>query len=202
MLGSHLEFGYGVNPLISGHLVSASFELMLSQQQAKQTQAFLTLESGMEVLNLQCESGIHFQLSSRQYYEAVGPSYFEHAKQMAEEADLDVKFIQGDRRYLRCRDKYDRVFLTLSCFEMHNNAVNLMIIKEIATSIKVGGRLLLVVSDHSSANIQCTCTAQVLELKEVWHSNKELSKLFEACGLVPKEWYIGIEHPTLVAGFE
>ncbi|KZN68770.1 class I SAM-dependent methyltransferase [Pseudoalteromonas luteoviolacea] len=200
MLGSDLE--YGVDPLISGHLASVSFELMLSQQQAKQTLAFLSLESGMEVLNLQYESGIHLPLSSKQACEAPESSYFERAKQVAEQACLDVNFIQGDRRYLRCKDKYDRVFCTLTGFDMHDRSVNLIIIEEIANSLKVGGRLLLVVSDPDSTNTQPTHSKQVCELKEVSHDDKELSNLFETYGLVTKECYIGTESPALEAGCE
>ncbi|MDK2596552.1 SAM-dependent methyltransferase [Pseudoalteromonas obscura] len=152
------DYERAFNPLITGHLESASFDLMLNQQQAKQIQSFLALEKGMKILDIPCGTGRHAKLLAEQGFEIDALDYnalfIERAQQFAKEAGLSVNFMQGDMRDLRFKEKYDRIFNVFSSFGYFDDKTNLQVMQEMSSALKPGGRLLLNVLNGESAAVK------------------------------------------------
>ncbi|OCQ22569.1 hypothetical protein A7985_00965 [Pseudoalteromonas luteoviolacea] len=180
---SEFLFNYerAFNPLITGHLESASFDLMLNQQQAKQIHRFLALEKGMNILDIPCGTGRHAKLLAEQGFEIdaldYNAAFIEQAHQYAKDAGLSVNFMQGDMRELRFKEKYDRIFNVFSSFGYFDDKTNLKVMQEMSSALKPGGRLLLNVLNGESAAVKACENGIVRQFKDLNSHYDPVSKI-------------------------
>ncbi|RWM24712.1 class I SAM-dependent methyltransferase [Mesorhizobium sp.] len=109
----------------------------------------LALRQGSSVLELGCGYGrITNRLAEKGARVAgldISPILLKKAEADAAERRVDVEYILGDMRSLPTRDPFDAAFLWYTTFGYFDDADNERVLREAASSLRQGGRLLI---DH------------------------------------------------------
>ncbi|WP_192178625.1 class I SAM-dependent methyltransferase [Mesorhizobium amorphae] len=121
----------------------------ISDRQAGAIWELLSLGQGSSVLELGCGYGrITNRLAEKGARVAgldISPILLKKAEADAAERGVDVEYILGDMRSLPWRDRFDAVFLWYTTFGYFDDADNERVLREAASSLRKGGRLLI---DH------------------------------------------------------
>ncbi|MER9568959.1 class I SAM-dependent methyltransferase [Mesorhizobium opportunistum] len=133
----YFHFGDAVNPPAT------------SDRQTEVIWELLSLGQGSSVLELGCGYGrIANRLAKKGAQVAgldISPILLKEAEADAAERGVNVEYVLGDMRSLPWRDRFDAAFLWYTTFGYFDDADNERVLREAASSIKKGGRLLI---DH------------------------------------------------------
>lgn len=120
-----------------------------SDRQADAIWKLLCLVQGSPVLELGCGYGRITNRMAEKGARVTGldtsPILLKKAKSDAAESGMDVEYVLGDMRSLPWRDRFDAAFLWHSTFGYFSDADNERVLRESASSLRKGGRLLI---DH------------------------------------------------------
>ncbi|PTE06404.1 class I SAM-dependent methyltransferase [Mesorhizobium helmanticense] len=120
-----------------------------SDRQAGIIWELLSLRQGSPVLELGCGYGrIANRLAERGARVAgldISPMLLKKAEADAAERGVNVEYVLGDMRSLPWRDRFDAAFLWYTTFGYFDDADNERVLREAASSLRKGGRLLI---DH------------------------------------------------------
>ncbi|MFK0692104.1 class I SAM-dependent methyltransferase [Mesorhizobium sp. IMUNJ 23033] len=109
----------------------------------------LSLTQGSSVLELGCGYGrITNRLAEKGAQVAgldISPILLKKAEADASERGVNVEYVLGDMRSLPWRDRFDAAFLWYTTFGYFDDADNERVLREAASSLRKGGRLLI---DH------------------------------------------------------
>ncbi|MER8656206.1 methyltransferase domain-containing protein [Mesorhizobium sp. M0847] len=119
----------------------------LSDQQATVIWDLLSLKGGSSVLELGCGYGrISNRLAEKGARVAgldISPALLKKAEADAAERGLNVEYVLGDMRSLPWRDQFEAAFLWYTTFGYFDDADNERVLREAASSLRKGGRLLI-----------------------------------------------------------
>lgn len=122
-----------------------------SDRQAKVVWDLLSLGQRSSVLELGCGYGrITNRLAEKGARVAgldISPILLKKAKADAAERGVNVEYVLGDMRSLPWRDRFDAAFLWYTTFGYFDDADNEKVLREAASSLRKGGRLLI---DHAN----------------------------------------------------
>ncbi|WP_202351576.1 class I SAM-dependent methyltransferase [Mesorhizobium sp. 113-1-2] len=111
----------------------------------------LSLWRGGSVLELGCGYGrITNRLAEKGVQVAgldISPILLKKAEADAAERGVNVEYVLGDMRSLPWRDRFDAAFLCFTTFGYFDDADNERVLREAASSLRKGGRLLI---DHAN----------------------------------------------------
>ncbi|WP_353642606.1 methyltransferase domain-containing protein [Mesorhizobium sp. WSM2239] len=135
----YLYFGSVINPpAICDRQANAIWEL-------------LSLKQGRSVLELGCGYGRIANRLAEKGARVTGldisPILLKKAEADAAERGVNVQYVLGDMRSLPWKDQFDAVFLWNTTFGYFDDADNETVLRESASSLRTGGRLLI---DHSN----------------------------------------------------
>lgn len=120
-----------------------------SDRQAGVIWELLSLGQGSSVLELGCGYGrITNRLAKKGAQVAgldISPTLLKEAEADAAERGANVEYVLGDMRSLPWRDRFDAAFLWYTTFGYFDDADNERVLREVASSLRKGGRLLI---DH------------------------------------------------------
>ncbi|MDX8437283.1 class I SAM-dependent methyltransferase [Mesorhizobium abyssinicae] len=120
-----------------------------SDRQADAIWKLLSLVQGSPVLELGCGYGrITNRLAEKGALVTgldISPILLNKAKAVAAESGMDVEYVLGDMRSLPWRHRFDAAFLWHLTFGYFSDADNERVLRESASSLRKGGRLLI---DH------------------------------------------------------
>lgn len=120
-----------------------------SDRQADAIWKLLSLVQGSPVLELGCGYGRITNRLAKKGARLTGldisPILLKKAKADAAESGVDVEYVLGDMRSLPWRDRFDAAFLWYLTFGYFGDADNERVLREAASSLRKGGRLLI---DH------------------------------------------------------
>ena len=101
-----------------------------------------------KILDLACGPGRHSIELAKRGYKVIGFDYsglfLDKARDFAKGVGVDIKFVQGDMRKLPFQDEFDvviNIFTSFGYFQKEED--HLKVLKEIAKSLKLGGKFLL-----------------------------------------------------------
>ncbi|PBB51824.1 MULTISPECIES: class I SAM-dependent methyltransferase [Mesorhizobium] len=118
-----------------------------SDRQAGVIWNLLSLAEGASVLELGCGYGrITNRLAEKGARIAgldISPILLKKAEADAAERGVNVEYVLGDMRSLPWRDRFDAVFLWYTTFGYFDDADNERVLREAASSLRKGGRLLI-----------------------------------------------------------
>lgn len=107
----------------------------------------LALPAGSRLLDIGCGLGRHSIGLARRGYRTTGldwsEPFLEVARQKANEAGVEVAFIQGDMRTMAFRNEFDGAFLWENTFGIFDDAGNIAVLRCVAQGLKAGGRFLV-----------------------------------------------------------
>ncbi|MER8977171.1 methyltransferase domain-containing protein [Mesorhizobium sp. M0800] len=119
----------------------------VSDRQAGAIWELLSLKQGSPVLELGCGYGrITNRLAEKGAQVSgldISPILLKKAEADADKRGLNVEYVLGDMRSLPWRDRFDAVFLWYTTFGYFEDADNEKVIREAASSLRNGGRLLI-----------------------------------------------------------
>ncbi|MES0039812.1 class I SAM-dependent methyltransferase [Mesorhizobium sp. M0046] len=122
-----------------------------SDRQAEILWDLLSLKQGDSVLELGCGYGrITNRLAEKGARVAgldISPILLKKAEADAAERGVNVEYVLGDMRSLPWRDRFDAAFLCFTTFGYFDDADNERVLREAASSLRKGGRLLI---DHAN----------------------------------------------------
>lgn len=99
------------------------------------------------ILDLACGHGRHSIELARRKLNITGLDYsepfLEKARADAKEAGVDVEFIRGDMKNLPFSESFDVVLMLFTAFGYFDDGTNQKVLKEVAKSLKPGGRFLI-----------------------------------------------------------
>ncbi|MER9307368.1 class I SAM-dependent methyltransferase [Mesorhizobium sp. M0496] len=111
----------------------------------------LALRQGSSVLELGCGYGrITNRLAEKGAWVTgldISPILLKKAETDAAERGVNVEYVLGDMRSLPWRDRFDAAFLWYTTFGYFDDADNERVLREAASSLRKGGRLLI---DHAN----------------------------------------------------
>jgi len=114
----------------------------------------LELGQEMSILDLACGFGRHANQLARRGYQVTGidimPGFLEMARQEADELRLTVEYLIGDMRQIDYDSKFDRVLLLFTAFGYFTDEENLRVLRNIALSLKRGGRLIFDIQNRDT----------------------------------------------------
>ncbi|BAB52552.1 class I SAM-dependent methyltransferase [Mesorhizobium japonicum] len=120
-----------------------------SDRQAGVIWNLLSLGQGSSVLELGCGYGRITNRLAKKGAHVVGldisPILLKEAETDAAERGVKVEYVLGDMRSLPWRDRFDAAFLWYTTFGYFDDADNERVLREAASSLRKGGRLLI---DH------------------------------------------------------
>ncbi|BCH27005.1 class I SAM-dependent methyltransferase [Mesorhizobium sp. L-8-3] len=118
-----------------------------SDRQAGAIWNLLSLAQGSSVLELGCGYGrITNRLAEKGARVSgldISPTLLKKAEADAAERGVNVEYVLGDMRSLPWRDRFDAVFLWYTTFGYFDDADNGRVLREAASSLRKGGRLLI-----------------------------------------------------------
>ncbi|MER8474075.1 class I SAM-dependent methyltransferase [Mesorhizobium sp. M1328] len=107
----------------------------------------LSLTQGNSVLELGCGYGRITNRLAEKGAQVVGldisPILLKKAEADAAERGVNVEYVLGDMRSLPWRDRFDAAFLWYTTFGYFDDADNERVLREAASSLRKGGRLLI-----------------------------------------------------------
>ncbi|MER9599509.1 methyltransferase domain-containing protein [Mesorhizobium sp. M0244] len=107
----------------------------------------LSLTQGNSVLELGCGYGrITNRLAEKGAQVAgldISPTLLKKAEADAAERGVNVEYVLGDMRSIPWRDRFDAAFLWYTTFGYFDDADNERVLREAASSLRKGGRLLI-----------------------------------------------------------
>ncbi|RWI99673.1 class I SAM-dependent methyltransferase [Mesorhizobium sp.] len=107
----------------------------------------LSLTTGSAVLELGCGYGRITNRLAEKGAQAAGlditPILLKKAEADAAERGVNVEYVLGDMRSLPWRDRFDAAFLWYTTFGYFDDADNERVLREAASSLRKGGRLLI-----------------------------------------------------------
>ncbi|MER8570360.1 class I SAM-dependent methyltransferase [Mesorhizobium sp. M0924] len=122
-----------------------------SDRQAGVIWDLLYLEQGRSVLELGCGYGRITNRLAEKGARVTGldisPALLQKAKADAARRGVNVEYVLGDMRSLPWRDRFDAAFLCYTTFGYFDDADNERVLREAASSLRKGGRLLI---DHAN----------------------------------------------------
>lgn len=122
-----------------------------SDQQVGVIWDLLSLRQGSSVLELGCGYGRISNRLAEKGARVVGldiaPILLKKAEADAAERGVNVEYVLGDMRALPWRDQFDAAFLWYTTFGYFDDADNEKVLREAASSLRKGGRLLI---DHAN----------------------------------------------------
>ncbi|MER9153494.1 class I SAM-dependent methyltransferase [Mesorhizobium opportunistum] len=132
----------------------------------------LSLGQGGSVLELGCGYGrITNRLAKRGAQVAgldISPILLKEAEADAAERGVNVEYVLGDMRSLPWRDRFDAAFLWYTTFGYFDDADNETVLREAASSLRKGGRLLI---DHHN---RVLLLRHKLPICNVWQRNDDV----------------------------
>ncbi|MER9076527.1 class I SAM-dependent methyltransferase [Mesorhizobium sp. M0904] len=136
----YIHFGDAVNPP------------EISDRQAESIWTLLSLVQGSSVLELGCGYGrITNRLAERGARVTgldISPILLQKAEADATGLGINVEYILGDMRILPWRGRFDAAFLWYTTFGYFDDADNEGVLREAASSLRKGGRLLIHHPNH------------------------------------------------------
>ncbi|MER9223902.1 class I SAM-dependent methyltransferase [Mesorhizobium sp. M0644] len=118
-----------------------------SDRQVEVIWKLLSLTQGISVLELGCGYGrITNRLAEKGARVAgldISPILLKKAEADAAERGVNVEYVLGDMRSLPWRDRFDAAFLWYTTFGYFDDADNERVLREAASSLRKGGRLLI-----------------------------------------------------------
>lgn len=124
----------------------------LSDAEADLIWRLLSLEPGMEVLDLACGHGrIANRLAARGAVVTgldVTPRFLELAREDAAARGVEVEYVQGDMRELPWTDRFDQVVNWFTSFGYFDDAGNRQVLASVAQALKPGGRLAIELNNY------------------------------------------------------
>ncbi|MER8640660.1 class I SAM-dependent methyltransferase [Mesorhizobium sp. M1365] len=118
-----------------------------SDRQAEAIWTLLSLGQGSSVLELGCGYGrITNRLAEKEAQVTgldISPILLQKAEADAAGRGVNVEYVLGDMRSLPWRDRFDAVFLWYTTFGYFDDADNERVLREVACSLRKGGRLLI-----------------------------------------------------------
>ncbi|RWM46999.1 class I SAM-dependent methyltransferase [Mesorhizobium sp.] len=118
-----------------------------SDRQAEAVWKLLSLSQGSPVLELGCGYG---RITNRLAEKGarltgldISPILLKKAEADAVERGVDVEYVLGDMRSLPWRDRFDAAFLWYTTFGYFDDVDNERVLREAASSLRTGGRLLI-----------------------------------------------------------
>lgn len=123
----------------------------LTSERTKTEVDFVVKAAGLkpedEVLDLACGHGRHSIELAKRGFRVVGLDYSEpflsKAKEDAEQAGVDVRFVRGDMKALPFNQDFDVALMLFTAFGYFDNEGNQQTLGEVAKSLKPGGRFLI-----------------------------------------------------------
>lgn len=128
-----------------------AFDKIYSVRRGEEEAAFLIralrIKKGARILDLACGQGRHaIPLSKYGMYVTgvdASESLLHVARQRAQANGADVSFVKGDMCTYRSADQYDVILVLGNSFGYFNDKDNERVLSNIATSLKIGGWLVL-----------------------------------------------------------
>ncbi|MFD2052029.1 class I SAM-dependent methyltransferase [Mesorhizobium calcicola] len=143
-LGSYFSNDY----IYFGDIINAP---EISDRQAQLIVDLLALRQGDQVLELGCGYGRITNRLAEKGVQVTGldlsPVLIKEAEEGAAERGVKVEYVLGDMRALPWRDRFDAAFLWFTTFGYFDDADNERVLREAASSLRKGGRLLI---DHAN----------------------------------------------------
>ncbi|MET2832859.1 class I SAM-dependent methyltransferase [Mesorhizobium shangrilense] len=144
----------------------------MSDRQTELIWELLSLGQGSSVLELGCGYGrITNRLAKKGAQVAgldISPILLKEAEAGAAERDVNVEYVLGDMRSLPWRDRFDAAFLWYTTFGYFDDADNERVLREAASSLRKGGRLLI---DHHN---RVLLLRHKLPICNVWQRNNDV----------------------------
>lgn len=105
----------------------------------------LSMTPPMKILDLACGFGRIANRLAIRGYQVTGidylPGFLDLARSGAQDLGVTVDYIRGDIRQIEYSNEYDRIILMFNSFGYFNDRENLLILKNIAQSLKIGGKV-------------------------------------------------------------
>ncbi|RWP55360.1 class I SAM-dependent methyltransferase [Mesorhizobium sp.] len=123
----------------------------ISDKQTETIWRLLSLKQDSSVLELGCGYGRITNRLAEKGAEVTGldisPSLLKKAEADATQRGVKVEYVLGDMRSLPWQDRFDAAFLWYTTFGYFDDADNERVLREAASSLRKGGRLLI---DHAN----------------------------------------------------
>jgi SAM-dependent methyltransferase len=108
----------------------------------------LELQPGATILDLCCGQGRHSVLLAQRGYEVTGqdlsPCLLDLARRAAEEAGVNVEWVESDMRELNSTDRFDAVINMFTAFGyLESEQEELKVLRGVRRALRPGGRFLL-----------------------------------------------------------
>ncbi|MBU2544999.1 class I SAM-dependent methyltransferase [Patescibacteria group bacterium] len=129
-----------------------SYKDIVSEERTLQEVGFieksLKLSQKSRILDLCCGHGRHLiELAKRGYImtgQDLARNFLKIATETAKKNDVKVKFICGDMRHIPFHGEFDAIFNIFTSFGyLENDEEDFKVIKQVANSLKIGGKFLL-----------------------------------------------------------
>jgi SAM-dependent methyltransferase len=108
---------------------------------------YLKLEKSMAILDLACGHGRHANRLAEIGYNITGvditKGFLDIARKEARRKKLNIKYLHQDMRYIKFKEKFDRVLLLFTAFGYFDDKTNIKVLQNIAHALKPKGLLCL-----------------------------------------------------------
>ncbi len=134
----------------------SEFDLKNKERKAKKQVDFilkiLKIPKNALILDLACGLGRHSIELSKRGYNVVGVDfkreYIRQCKEKARKFRLKTKFMQGDMRKLKFKNKFDVVLNLFTSFGYFSDDENLDVLRKMARALKKNGKIIMDVSNR------------------------------------------------------